>query len=119
MTDSPEFDSFSAYVRVVSTDIQFKLKWMARWTDLHNPLNGAGYCLDPDIHPYDHTKCPEELTDTMCDKINCKAAVDWQYSYKAKQGAMFSRDNTWANAERWVSRIGTKCMSGPFIVSWH
>ena len=26
--------------------------WMARWTDLHNPLRGAGYNLDPELHAH-------------------------------------------------------------------
>ena len=71
MTDSPEFDFVP---RVVSSHIQ--LKWMARWTDLHNPLLGAGYCLDPEFHAHDHTACPEALTDfyTMCDKIHGEGA---------------------------------------------
>ena len=85
MTDSPEFDFIP---RVVSTDIQSK--WMARWTDLHNPLHGAGYCLDPEFHAHDHTTCPEALTDfyTMCDKIHgegsaesAKAQLDSQHFY--------------------------------------
>ena len=53
MTDPPEFDFIPRDVRVISTNIQ--LKWMVRWTDLHNPLHGAGYCLDPEFHAYDHT----------------------------------------------------------------
>ena len=72
-------------MRVVSTDIQ--LKWMARWTDLHNPLHGAAYCFNPDIHAYDHTTCPEALTDlyTICDKINCKAAVLLAIFFQGKE----------------------------------
>ena len=60
---------------------------MAQWTDLHNPLHGAGYCLNPDIHAYDHTTCPEALTDlyTMCDKINCKAAVGLAIFFQSKE----------------------------------
>ena len=67
MTDSQEFDFIPSTVR---TDIQSK--WMARWTDLHNPLHGAGYCLDPEFHSHDHTACAEALADlfTMCDKIH-------------------------------------------------
>ena len=30
----------------------------------------------------------------------CKAQLHWQYLYKAKKGAMFSRDNTWTNAAK-------------------
>ena len=85
MTDSPDLISFSAYVGFVSTDIQ--LKWMALWTDLHNPLHGAGYFLDPDIHAYDHTTRPEALTDlyTMFDKINSKAAVRLAIFFQGKE----------------------------------
>jgi len=81
MTDSSEFDFIP---RTVCTDIQSK--WLARWTDLHNPLHGAGYCLDPEFHAHDHVACPEALTDffTMCDKIHgegsagsAKAQLDW------------------------------------------
>ena len=32
---------------------------MARLTDLHNPLHGSEYCLDPEFYAYDHTTCPE------------------------------------------------------------
>ena len=84
-------------------------KWMAWWTDLHNPLHKAGYCLDPEFHAYDHITSPEALTDlcTMCEKIHgegsaehAKAQLHWQCFYKAKKGAMFSRDNTWTNAAK-------------------
>jgi hypothetical protein len=46
-------------------------KWSKRWTDLHNPLHGAGYCLDPEFHDHDHSTCPEALTDLfgMCDRV--------------------------------------------------
>ena len=82
---------------------------MARWTDLHNPLHGAGYCLDPEFHSHDHTACAEALADlfTMCDKIHgagsaesAKAQLDWQCYYKAKKGSIFSRDTTWTNATK-------------------
>ena len=82
---------------------------MAQWTDLHNPLHGAGYCLDPEFQAYDHTTCPEALTGlyTMSDKIHgegsaesAKAQRDWQFFDKAKKGAMFSRVNTWTNAAK-------------------
>jgi hypothetical protein len=81
---------------------------MARWTD-HNPLHGAGYCLDPEFHAADHVACPEASTDffTMCDKIHgegsaesAKAQLDWKCFYKAKKGTMFSRETTWTNAAR-------------------
>ena len=44
-------------------------KWMQRWTDLHNPLHGTGYCLDPQFHSRDHSACAEEPRDLflMCD----------------------------------------------------
>ena len=75
MTDSPEFDFVP---RVVSSHIQ--LKWMARWTDLHEPLHDAGDCRDPEFHAHDHTTCPEALTDfyTMCDKIHGKEVLNLQ-----------------------------------------
>jgi hypothetical protein len=58
MTDSPEFNFIPSTFCI---DIQSK--WMSRWTDLHNPLHGAGYCLDPEFHAHDHVACPEALTD--------------------------------------------------------
>ena len=43
----------------------------------------------------------------MCDKIHgevsaesTKAELHWQCFYKAKKGAMFSRDNTWTSAAK-------------------
>ena len=74
---------FQSYVRVLSTDIQL----MARWTDLHNLLHGAGYCLNPDIFVYDQTTCPYALTDlyTMCDEINCKGAVGLAIFFQGKE----------------------------------
>ena len=43
----------------------------------------------------------------MCDKIHGegsaeskKAELHWQCFYKAKKGAMFSRDNTWTSAAK-------------------
>ena len=92
MTDSPEFDFIPSTVRI---DIQSK--WMSRWEDLHNPLHGAGYCLDPEFHTHDHVACPEALADffTMCDKVHgedspgsAKAQLDLQCFYKAKKGLM-------------------------------
>ena len=77
MTGLPEFD-FIPRVRAhyfhqypikqikmdSSTNIQLnKLKWMARWTDLYNPLHGAGYCLHPEFHAYNHTARTKALTD--------------------------------------------------------
>ncbi len=58
MTDSPEFDFIPSTVR---NEIQSK--WMSRWEDLHNPLHGAGYCLDPEFHGHGHSACPEALAD--------------------------------------------------------
>ena len=104
MTDSAEFDFIPITVR---SEIQSK--WMSRWTDLHNPLHGAGYCLDPEFHSHDHAGCPEALTDffIMCDKIHgagsaesAKAQLDWQCFYKAKKGPMFSRETVWTNAAK-------------------
>ena len=31
-----------------------QLKWMARWSDPHNQLHGAGYCHDPEFHTGSH-----------------------------------------------------------------
>jgi hypothetical protein len=82
---------------------------MARWTDLHNPLHFAGYCLDPEFHAHDHVACPEALTDffTMFDKIHgeasaesAKAQLDWKCFYKAKKGTVLSRETTWTNTTR-------------------
>ena len=49
-----------------------RAKWMQRWTDLQNPLHGAGYCLDPEFHSHDHSACAEALKDLflMCDKVH-------------------------------------------------
>ena len=49
-----------------------RAKWMQRWTDLLNPLYGAGYCLDPEFHSHDHSACAEGLKDLllMCDKVH-------------------------------------------------
>ena len=49
---------------------------------------------------------------------SAKEQLDWQCSYKAKKGAMFSRDNIWTNAakmgqEEWYEMA--LCMSGSFI----
>ena len=33
---------------------QIQLKWMAWWSDLHNQLHGAGYCLEPEFHTRSH-----------------------------------------------------------------
>ena len=107
MTDSPNFGFMP---RTVCSDIQSK--WMARWTDLHNALHSAGYCLDPEFHAHDHVACPEALTDvfTMCDKIHgegsaesAKAQLDWQCCYKAKKGTMFSLETPPGQMQqRWV-----------------
>ena len=61
---------------------------MAQWTDLHNPLHRTGYCLDPEFHAYDHTTCPEELTDlyTMCDKI---------HGYGSAESAKIQQRRSW------------------------
>ena len=47
-------------------------KWLQRWTDLHNSLHGAGYCLDHEFHSHDHSACPEALQNLfcMCDKVH-------------------------------------------------
>ena len=42
MSMSDEFD----YIPRATHDA-ISAKWLQRWTDLHNPLHGAGYCLDP------------------------------------------------------------------------
>ena len=58
-----------------------------------SPWMWQRYCLDPEFHAYDHTACPEALTDlyTMYDKIHgegsaesAKAQLDWQCFYKSK-----------------------------------
>ena len=97
--------------------------------DLHNQLNGTGpttltgYCLNPEFHAYDHTTCPEALTDlyTMCDKIHgeesaesAKAQLDWQCIYKAKKGSMFLRDNTWTNSAKMGQEEWYKTYVRPF-----
>ena len=70
-------------------------KWLQRWTDLHNPLHGAGYCLDPEFHSHDHSSSAEALSDLfcMCDKVHgagsaasAKAQLDWSCAYRAKVG---------------------------------
>jgi hypothetical protein len=78
---------------------------MLIWEDLHNPLHGAGYCLDPDFNAHDHVACQQALTDffTLCDKIHgedtaqdsaesAKAKLDWQCTDKAMKGPIFSTD---------------------------
>ena len=112
--------SFRGYARVVST---YSIKWTAQWTDLHNPLHGAGYCLYPEFHAYDHTTCSKALTDlyTMCDKIygegsaeSAKAQLDWQCFYTANKGAIFSRDNTWTNPAKMGQEEWYKMYARPF-----
>jgi hypothetical protein len=51
---------------------------MAQWTDLHNLLHGARYCLDQEFHAHDHVACPEALTNfsTMCDKIHGEGCAE-------------------------------------------
>ena len=83
-------------------------KWLQRWTDLHNPLHGAGYCLDPEFHSHDHSACAEAMKDLffMCDKVHgtgsaksAKAQLDWSCAYKAKAGILQS-ETVWANHRR-------------------
>ena len=50
MTDSSEIRACCFHIPI---------KWMAQRTDLHNPLLGSEYCLDPEFHAYDHTTRPE------------------------------------------------------------
>ncbi len=99
---------------------------MALWKGLHNPLHGAGYCLDPDFHAHDHVACPEALTDffTMCDKIhgegsaesaNLKAQLDWKCFYKAKKGTIFSRETIWKNA----ARMGPEEWYDMYVMPFH
>jgi len=78
-----------------------------RWKDLHNPLHGAGYLLDPEFHGKISEHVPPEcLNDliTMAERVfvndsdaAAKAVRDWQVAYKEKQG-IFAKDLIWRNA---------------------
>ena len=70
-------------------------KWMLCWTDLHNPLHGVWYCLDPEFHSHEHSACAEPLKDLflMCDKVHgtltrraasAKAQLDWNFAWNRK-----------------------------------
>jgi hypothetical protein len=75
---------------------------MAWWTDLHNPLHGAGYCPDQESHVHDHVACPNALTDfLLCATYFMEQAVlnylprhNWTGNvfYKVKKGPIFSRE---------------------------
>jgi hypothetical protein len=103
MSKSAEYD----YIPKATHDA-ISAKWLKRWTDLHNPLHGAGYCLDPEFHAHDHSSCPEALRDLfcMCDKVHgagsaasAKAQLDWSCAYKAKAGIL-QTETVWANAAK-------------------
>ena len=40
--------------------------FMKMVAEVHNPLHGAGYCLDPEFHSDYHSVCPEALKDLFC-----------------------------------------------------
>jgi hypothetical protein len=76
---------------------------MQRWTDLHNPLHGAGYYLDHEFHSHDHFTCAETLKDHffMCNKVHGTGSaasgchqprpitqLDWSCVYQAKAGIL-------------------------------
>ena len=72
---------------------------MARWTNLHNPIHGAAFCLDPEYLWFDHQVGNAEAYGeflTMCDLVHGEgsdeaAKCQVQYSaYKRKQG-LFAR----------------------------
>ena len=46
-------------------------KWTQCWTNLHNTLHEARYCLDPEFHSYYHSASAKVLKDcfSMCDKV--------------------------------------------------
>ena len=115
MTDSAEFDFIPITVR---SEIQSK--WMSRWTDLHNPLHGAGYCLDPEFHSHDHAGCPEALTDFFMEQAVLNLPKhNWTGNVFTRQRkAQCSREKQSGRMQpRWVLRNGMKCMSAPSILS--
>jgi hypothetical protein len=96
---------------------------LQRWTDLHSPLHGAGYCLDPEFNHHDHSACPEALNDffAMCDRVHgqgsdasAKAQKDWHCAYKERTGVL-RNESTWKNAaemppEKWYHS---------YVKPWH
>lgn len=74
---------------------QIERLFLKRWTDLHNPIHGAAFCLDPEYHDFEHqTGNPEAYADfvKMCDLVHgegtkASALCLKQYSmYKKRQG---------------------------------
>lgn len=91
----------------VATMRSIRIAVRKRWTDLHNPLHGAGYLLDPEFHskvlqhvPRDCLSDLMEVAAKIFGEDHDKAAVavrDWQTAYKERKG-IFQRDLVWANS---------------------
>jgi hypothetical protein len=114
-------DVYSFIPRSVHNDIH--AKWLQRWTDLHSPLHGAGYCLDPEYNKHDHSSCPEALQDLfeMCDRVHgqgtaasAKAQKDWHCAYKARTGIL-AKESTWTNAADMPPEAWYEC----YVKPWH
>ena len=51
----------------------FTAKWMERWnTQMHSPIQGAAYCLDPEHFKDKHHENSEVMSDleTMCQRLS-------------------------------------------------
>ena len=74
-------------------------KWLQHWTDLHNPLHVAGYCLDPEFHSHDHSACAEALKDLffMCNKVHGAGSAA---SAKVYNAGILQNETVWANAAK-------------------
>ncbi len=84
MPDLPEFEFIQ---HPVCIDIQSK--GMSRWTDLHNLLHDAGYCLDSEIHAQSQSSlCLTKFTQKAVLNL-LKAQSDLQCFYKEKQAPIF------------------------------
>jgi len=82
--------------------LQIKRLYTKRWTQLHNAVHGAAFCLDPEYHWFEHASNVEAYAEflTMCDHVHGENSPEAakclvQYSmYKDKRG-VFAHTSVW------------------------
>ena len=61
------YDLFGVYLFKLSNNVsQVQKVCLDRWGDLHNELQGAAFCLDPEYQTWDHASNAEAYGDLLC-----------------------------------------------------